>query len=253
MSMVVEIVVPALALRTSEGCVDLRATADYARRGAATWVDRFILSGTTTRGRAMSVAERTAVLDLWLDSTASRRLLACCWSAADIEAAVERHVTPIVVMQGLDDRSVAASLLETLPPGSFVYSHPAHSRIVLDAGLCAQARVSGSLPAGAKLAKVTTGDIVAMRDVVGPDFALWDASSRDIAASAGAGASGVVATPLSPFAAPFPPRQQPILQRVIDRMQAKLDQLPSREARGHHLANRARFENATITDGVMNE
>lgn len=219
-----DIVVPALTLRTPSGHVDETATAKYAQRAATTWVDRFILSGTTTKGQRQSEAERTAVLDLWLGLASSTRLLACCWSMGDVENARRRAVTPIVVMRDLPDRAAAYKFLRSLPAGAYVYSHPTHSPVVLDAQLCADTRAAGFLPVGAKVAKVTRGDIQAMRAQTSPEFALWDASSRDVRASVAAGASGVVATPLSPIARPFPARD-------LDRM--------DQEARHAHLAGLA--------------
>jgi len=234
-----DIVVPALALRAVSGHLDEQAIAKYARRAASTWVDCFILSGTTTQGQSLSTAERAVVLDLWLDLTPATRLLACCWSAGDMVNALHRGIAPIVVMRDLSDRAAASSFLHSLPAGAYVYSHPAHSRIVLDAQLCADAREAGFLPVGAKVAKVTHSDIRSIRDQTGPDFTLWDASSRNIRASVAAGASGVVATPLSPFASPFPSRGVDSVQGVVDRVQADLDRMASRDARSAYLAERA--------------
>lgn len=231
-----EIVVPALSLRTPTGNLDEKATAQYARRAASTWVDRFILSGTTTQGESLSEAERTAILDLWRDVAAPTRLLACCWSMNDVENAQSRAIAPIMVMRDLPDHAAAARFLRSLPAGgAYAYSHPAHSPVVLDAQLCADAREEGWLPAGAKVSKVTQDDIRSMRTETGSDFALWDASSRSIEASVAAGASGVVATPLSPFAAPFPPRDLDTVQAELDRVQAELDRIRSREARSAYL------------------
>ncbi|MQA15023.1 MAG: hypothetical protein GEV09_12875 [Pseudonocardiaceae bacterium] len=74
-----------------------------------------------------------------------------------------------------------------------------------------------------------------MRAATGPGFALWDASSRNISGSVEAGASGVVATPLSPFLEPLPPRELGPLQAALDRAQHRLDQLGTREASSEHL------------------
>ena len=64
-----DVVVPALALRTASGSIDLAATRPYAEGAAATWVDYFILSGSTAQGQHLLPIERAAVLDLWLDVT----------------------------------------------------------------------------------------------------------------------------------------------------------------------------------------
>lgn len=120
-----------------------------------------------------------------------------------------------------------------------MYSHPAHSPVVLDPQLCADAREEGFLPAGAKVAKVTRDGIRQMRAEAGTSFALWDASSRNVRASVAAGASGVVATPLSPLLTPLPPRDLDLLQITVDRLQGELDGIASREARSAHLAGLA--------------
>lgn len=226
-----DIVVPALAFRTSSGNLDEKATARYARRAASTWVDRFLLSGTTTRGEAFSESERGAVLDLWRDVSPPTRLLACCWSTTDVENAQGRAIAPMVVMRDLPDHAAAVDFLRSLPADAYAYSHPAHSTAVFDAQLCATAREGGCLPVGAKVSKVTYHDIRSMRAEVGSEFKLWDASSRNIRGSVAAGASGVVATPLSPFMAPFPAYGVVSVQAVIDRVQADLDRIQRREAR----------------------
>jgi dihydrodipicolinate synthase/N-acetylneuraminate lyase len=233
------IVVPALTIRTPEGSLDRQGTAQYARRAAKTWVDHFILSGTTARGYSLTEQERLCVLRVWLDHTDPARVLSCCWSRADVDNAIAQRVTPLVVIPHLSNDDAALHFLASLPAGSFIYSHPGNSPTVFDAQLCSKARSSDCLPVGAKLSKVSCREITAVRAQVGPSFILWDGSSRDIAESIAAGATGVVATPLSPFAQPFPPRNLAQLQSVLDEVQAHLDRLPSREARSNHLSTLA--------------
>jgi dihydrodipicolinate synthase/N-acetylneuraminate lyase len=230
------IVVPALTIRTPDGDLDAPGTARYAQRAASTWVDRFILSGTTARGYLMTAQNRSSIVRVWLDHVAPERVIACCWSRADVDNAARHGVTPIVVIPHCHNDDAALRFLASLPPGSFVYSHPGNSPTVFDAQLCSQARDSGCLPVGAKLSKASHREITAVRDQAGPSFVLWDGSSRDIAASMAAGATGVVTTPLSPFMQPFPPRTLTLLQRALDQMQEDLDRLPSREARSDHLS-----------------
>lgn len=230
------IVVPALTIRTPEGGLDKQGTAQYAKRAASTWVDRFILSGTTARGYSMTERERLCVLRVWLDHTDPARVLACCWSRSDVDNAAEQGVTPIVVIPHLHDDHAALRFLASLPAGSFVYSHPGNSPTVFDDQLCSKARSSDCLPVGAKLSKASRSEIAAVRAQAGPSFILWDGSSRDIAESIAAGATGVVTTPLSPITQPFPPRDLTQLQPVLNEVQAHLDQLPSREARSDHLS-----------------
>jgi dihydrodipicolinate synthase/N-acetylneuraminate lyase len=230
------IVVPALTIRTPEGSLDRQGTAHYARRAASTWVDRFILSGTTARGYSMTEQERLCALRVWLDHTDPARVLACCWSRADVDNAIAQRVTPLVVIPHLHNDDAALHFLASLPAGSFIYSHPGNSPTVFDVQLCSKARSSDCLPVGAKLSKVSCREIAAVRAQAGSSFILWDGSSLDIAQSIAAGATGVVATPLSPFAQPFPPRNLAQLQPALNEVQAHLDRLPSRDARSNHLS-----------------
>lgn len=230
------IVVPVLTIRTSDGDVDKPGTAQYAQRAASTWVDRFILSGTTARGYLMTEQDRSSVMRVWLDHVEPARVIACCWSRADVDNAATQGVTPIVVIPHCHNDEAALRFLASLPPGSFIYSHPGNSPTVFDAQLCSKARNSGCLPVGAKLSKASHPEIAAVRAQAGPFFVLWDGSSRDIAGSVAAGATGVVTTPLSPFPRPFPPRTPAHLQLALDEIQADLDRLPSRDARSDHLS-----------------
>jgi len=183
----------------------------------------------------MTLEERATVLDIWLDVAPPTRLLAGCWVASDFDQAQQRGVAPIVVMRDLADRTAALAFLRSLPVGAYVYSHPAHSPVILDGELCAAVREAGFLPAGAKVAKVRPPELRAVRSATGESFALWDASSRNIAGSLAAGASGVVATPLSPFAPHTPPRDLDTLQPVLNAVQYELDGLGEAAARRDYL------------------
>lgn len=241
MTAVEQIVVPALALRARDsGRLDTEATARYARRAAGTWADAFILSCSTTRGDQLTVEERAELLDLWSGLVPASRLVACCWCEEDVQEATRHAITPMIVMHSPRDHDQALALLASLPRDAYVYSHPKYGSTVLNASLTAAARQRGILPAGAKLSKITAENITAIRHAAGPRWTLWDASARHIHASLAAGASGVVATPLSHFPTPFPNRSLPILQAAIDTMQKQLDRLPSRTTRSqllHELAN----------------
>jgi hypothetical protein len=226
----VDVVVPALALRGPDGEVDYDATRRYAQRASHTWVDSFILSGSTTRGGDLTASERARVVDLWLAITESRRLLACCWEPADIVEAQERGVAPMVVMAGLDGLDAAVAFLRGLPTGAYIYSHPIFGGAVFDATVAEAARREGVLPAGGKLAKITMAGVAKLRRATGDGFKLWDGSSRRITASIAAGASGVVATPLCPFDMPLAAKEPFALQAVIDPVQVALDALPDRGA-----------------------
>lgn len=89
---------------------------------------------------------------------------------------------------------------------------------------------------------------MAIRRAAGPRWTLWDASSRHIDASFAAGASGVVASPLSHFPSPFPDRTLSALQPMIDAVQTQMDHLPTRDARSQLLHELARHH--TVPRGL---
>jgi len=226
--------IPALSFRGGDGALDEAATTAYAKRAADTWLSAFILNGTTTEGDTFSVAERSRVLDIWRALTSTDRLLACCWEPADVAAAIARRVRPLMVMRRLPDAAAALALFARLPGEAYVYSHPMHTRTVLDAALLAAAREAGCLPAGAKISKIPAGALPGLRTAAGVEFDLWDGSARAIERSLRDGASGVVVTPLAALPDPFP---QPgtKLQERVDTWQALLDAVPDTAARAEWL------------------
>lgn len=226
-----EVVLPALHFHTSDGRLDRDATRRYAVRAAGTWVDRFIVSGSTTRGDLLAPPQRAELLDLWLEVTEASRLLACAWCPDDLAYAEHRGIAPLAVMQNSANRRDACGFFAGLPPNAYVYSHPMYGPTVLDAALAEFTRERDVLPKGAKIAKISIDEVRAVRGVVGTNFCLWDGSSRHIRTSLEAGASGVVATPLNALPTPFPKRSVVALQLVIDKIQAKLDRQSSRAAR----------------------
>lgn len=219
------IVVPTMHLVHPDGSLDLAATHRHAIAAGAGWVDHFLINGSTTAGGDLSSSERSAVLDVWLEAVLPGRLLACTWSTEDIAAAGERHIRPMAVLQA-NNRSAAEQLLRHLPTGSTIYSHPMFGS-TFDADLAAWARREGHLPSGGKLAKVSLDEIAEIRHAA-PAFATWDGSSRRIRDSVGAGAAGVVATPLAAALTSLPPRSIAHVQEAIDLTQAQLDQFPER-------------------------
>jgi dihydrodipicolinate synthase/N-acetylneuraminate lyase len=235
--------IPALSFRTADGALDEAATAAYAGRAADTWLSTFILSGTTTEGDTFTVRERAAVLDIWRTVTTPHRLLACCWEADDVVAAIARGIRPLMVMRQLADAVQALALFARLPGEAYVYSHPMHTPTVLDAALLTAAREAGCLPAGAKISKIPAGTLPALRAAAGPDFDLWDGSARHIDASLRGGASGVVATPLTAVPDPFP-EPDGALQSQVDAWQRELDAVPDTAERA------AWLRSATLTAGA---
>jgi len=69
-------------------------------------------------------------------------------------------------------------------------------------------------------------ELRALRAAAGPDFALYDGRSRYLQRSLDAGASGVVAVPLSTLPTDLPRRNLDGLQAIVDRGQAVVDGQP---------------------------
>lgn len=234
-----DIVVPALALRHDNGDTDHSATRHYAERAAATWVDYFILSGSTTRGQDLTADQRAQILDLWLDIAEPHRLLACCWEPQDFDNAAARGIAPMATMRYLNGLDAALAFLRDLPTGAYIYSHPMFGGAVFNAELAAVAADQGILPAGGKIAKITTTGVSEVRAATGTSFKLWDGSSRHIQTSLDAGAAGVVATPLCAFATDLPAKEASLIQMIVDPAQDALDALPDRQSRTTELLKRA--------------
>ena len=224
------IVVPALT-PISDGHVNAAALRSYIDRAAKLWVGGFLLSGSTTRGDLLSSDERASLIDIWQESFTNDRLLACCWNSVDIEEAYARGVRPMVVLRGLVDTSAALTFLSSLPAVAFIYSHPMYTPTVFDSKLATLAAEEGVLPAGGKIAKIGLSSIAAIRTATGADFVLLDGSSRHIGESMSAGATGVIATPLSHIPNPFPSSDLFALQTAVDASQSVLDSLPDRPQR----------------------
>jgi hypothetical protein len=237
-----DIVVPALALRGGTGATDHEATARYAERAAATWVDYFILSGSTTRGQDLTPSQRADILDLWLTVAEPHRLLACCWEPEDFEHAAERGIAPMATMRNLDGLDATLTFLSGLPAGAYVYSHPMFGGHVFDVAVAQAAQEPGILPAGGKLAKIKPAEVTEIHSATGNAFRLWDGSSRRIQASLSAGAAGVVATPLCAFDTALPAKEPALVQAAVDPVQDALDALPDRPARTNELLTRAALQ-----------
>ncbi|MEG8183938.1 hypothetical protein GZH49_36315 [Nocardia terpenica] len=235
--MAFDVVVPALIAQTQDGAIDFATTRRYAVRAAETWVDYFILSGSTARGDLLDPADRAAILDLWLEITEPKRLLTCCWVPEDIRHAIDRSVVPMAVLRNPDHASAVAFLAQ-LPPQSTIYSHPMFGGQVFDSKLADEARIRDVLPAGGKIAKITTAQVHDLHAAAGDEFRLWDGSSRRIAASLAAGAAGVVATPLSVFGDDFPSKDLDGIQAAVNAVQSTLDALPTRATRSDMLMQR---------------
>lgn len=222
--MAAEIIVPALTLTDTLGCIDEIASAKYARRAANSSFDRFLLSGSIGLGLGTPMRARLKTLEIWLDHVASDRLLACSWDAKESSEICRMGVRPMVVLQNAEDERRILRIMSDLPVGAWVYSHPQYSTAVLSAAVLRAARDEGVLPAGAKVSKVNVDEVRALRDAAGPDFALFDGRCRHVAASVAAGATGVVAVPLTVLPEDLPPRESfDALQAVIDRGQAVVD------------------------------
>ncbi|MFC9898542.1 hypothetical protein ACFVMC_33030 [Nocardia sp. NPDC127579] len=228
------LVVPTLIPTTRDGEPDWDATRRYALLAADTWIDRFLLNGSTARGDELAADKRAQVLDLWADIVGPKRLLACCWNPEDIVQAGGRQITPMVVLAGMD-HTQSLEFLASLPADATIYSHPMFNSAGFGAELAHAAVEAGCLPAGGKLAKIRPQQIEEIHRVA-PAFRTWDGSSRHIARSVEAGADGVVATPLTAsLSSCVSPRSIEQVQSLVDPIQAHLDRLPDRPARTRYL------------------
>ena len=232
-------VVPTMHLTADDGSLDLDATRQYAEAAGRTWIDQFLVNGSTTRGDELTREERAAVLDVWLSVVSADRLLACTWGPDDIATAGDRGITPMAVMHGLDGADAGLRFLRQLPQGATVYSHPQFGS-TLDVELVRLSQREDCLPAGGKLAKIQIGEIEAIHQAA-PSFRLWDGSCRHIRESLESGADGIVATPLSGLlCGDLPPKDLDGIQRAVDDIQQNLDRLLDRAARRSFLLQQIR-------------
>ena len=218
------IIVPPLTLWSRNGDVDCGATAAYAQRAAASWIDFFMLSGSIGGGKTSSPSTRRLTAEVWARIVPPERLFGCAWGKEDYACLRDLGIRPMVVLQDLRDTESLVRFFATMPAGAFFYSHPDYTSTTFTAAAAARAVRAGVLPAGVKLSKVTPDEIRAVRDAAGPGFLLYDGRSRHLAASLAAGATGVVAVPLSLIPDNLPARADvAALQQVIDEVQLQLD------------------------------
>lgn len=224
----VAIVVPVLTLVGENGRIDRSACVAYAQRARATWLDAFLVSGSLGLGLSQTMASRLELLSIWLEQVPADRLLGCAWDAAEVDEVRRLGVRPVAVLKSAENGRAVLRQLEQLPVDSWVYSHPQYSGAVLSPAVVGKARAAGALPAGAKVSKVELADVQALRGAAGQTFELFDGRCRHVRASVEAGATGVVAVPLSTLPEDLPPRiEVDQLQVVIDRGQRVVDGLPN--------------------------
>jgi dihydrodipicolinate synthase/N-acetylneuraminate lyase len=234
------IMVPPLTLWNCNGEVDSGATAAYAQRAASTWFDLFMLSGSIGEGKTSTSAARRRTLEVWLEYLPKERLCTCIWSSDDYAYVQDLGVRAVVVLQGFNDSEALLELLAHIPAESFVYSHPDYSSVTLTPAIAASAVQEGVLPTGAKISKISLDDIRAMRTVVGSRFALFDGRCRNIEASIGAGATGVVVVPFCLMSNDLPDRTKiSQLQQKINEVQSLID------------AQNGTFEQARMLTGLL--
>lgn len=210
------IIVPVLSPRDNSNSIDEVHLREYVSRAASSWIDRFLIFGSTDQGWTLTSTARTALLDVWLDAVPPTRLVACCWTDADEFTALARGVQVLATEAG----HPSARLID-LPQSAMAYSHPTHSPLSVTPSAIRDARAVRPLIRGAKLSKVSTDELAAVREAAGQDFILWDGSSRHLAESYQAGAAGAVCAPLAPLVHPFstrPPLDE--LQVHLDHVQA---------------------------------
>lgn len=212
------IIVPVLSPRDHSNSVDEVRLREYVSRATSSWIDRFLVFGSTDQGWTLTSAARTVLLDVWLDAVPPPRLVACCWTDADEAAALDRGVQVLATEAG----HPSARLID-LPQSAMVYSHPTHSPLSVTPSAIRDARAVRPLMRGAKLSKVSTDELAAVHEAAGQDFILWDGTSRHLVESYQAGATGVVCAPLAPLVHPFSTRPTlDELQVHIDHVQATI-------------------------------
>lgn len=222
--MALSVIVPVLSLLDARGQVDRGACVAYAQRARETWVDGFLVAGSLGMGARLADDVRQDLFDIWVDNVPADRLLMCIWQRAEVERFAGTGVRPVLVLRDLEDDAAVLRALDGLPKDALVYSHPQYTSAVLTPAVVDKARSMGTLPAGAKVSKVELDDVRALREAAGPEFGLFDGRCRHIRASVAAGATGVVAVPLTVLPQDLPSRANvDALQAVIDRGQAVVD------------------------------
>ena len=179
------VIVPVLHFFDARGGLDHARTRQYAEVATSTWIDRFLVSGSTAGGADLGTSDRAALLDLWAEAAGPDRLLACAWDGDDIAAARDRGILPMAVMTAGFVGPDPLQWLAHLPPAT-VYSHPVHGP-TWTPELAHAARAAGSLPVGGKVSKVSVSDVADLVSAA-PEFRLWDGSARHIQESLTAGA-----------------------------------------------------------------
>jgi len=237
------VAVPVLTLRNTNGRIDAVATREYAQRAVATWIDVFILCGTIGEGEQLDDAERRQVIETWSSVVPTERLVACAWQVNDFHYIDALDLKPMSVLQGFEDESALLRSLAELPPESYVYSHPKYSPVTFSDSIAHRARKNGSMPGGGKICKVSLAEVSALRKATGHTFALYDGRCRHVARSVDAGATGVIAVPLSYLPRELPDRDDAeALQRLIDQTQARIDSTPTLAGRMDLLTRLLRAE-----------
>lgn len=231
------VIVPALHIPRTTGEIDLERTRRYAESAADSWVDRFLINGSTTGGRELRGGDREAILDIWLDTVGRERLLSCSWSWRDVTAARERDVLPMAVMTPEFVGTDVLQWLRALPPAT-IYSHPAYGGPVWTPELARASTAAAIAPLGGKISKVDADQVRALHEAA-PEFLLWDGSARHIHESLDAGASGVVLTPLAGDLHHLPSKTVHDVQKFVDVVQAELDRIGSKTNRRQLLLNRS--------------
>lgn len=222
--MVPSVVVPVLSLLDARGQVDRGASVAYAQRARETWLDGFLIAGSLGMGSRLPQGVRQVLLEVWMDNVPAERLLMCVWQRAEVERLAGTGVRPVLVLRDLGDDAAVLRALDGLPKDALVYSHPQYTSALLTPAVVDKARSEGTLPSGAKVSKVELDEVRALREAAGREFGLFDGRCRHIRASVAAGATGVVAVPLTVLPQDLPSRGNvDALQAVIDRGQAVVD------------------------------
>lgn len=215
------IAVPAATFRRSDGALDLLTVERYASLLSSTWVRHVIVAGPMSLGERCNSAERRQLVEIWAKTIGQERVIAACWTRAEIDAALDRGTRVLAMLRAVDGADLIRQL-RGLPPGVIAYTNRRYSSAVLTAETVALARADSTLDA-VKLSKATFNELRDVRQAGGPDLHLIHGSSRHIAKSLSAGVDVVVSAPLATLPAPWPAPDLADVQRAVDAVQRKLD------------------------------
>lgn len=217
------LVIPAPTFR-KQGALDLDTTARYTNLLVTSAARYVLVNGPMGRGEDMNDWERAAPLAEWISRVPAQRIIAACWTGADLDEAQKQQVQQLVMLQAANESELARQI-GAAPQGTWMYANPRYSGALVTPELARQHQV-----AGVKLSKVTFSTLRAMRET-NPDAVVLHGSARNIETSLNAGADLVTTPPLTATPNADLGMNIQIAQQHIDSSQATLDYLEGHDAR----------------------